>query len=146
MRVHDGFSLAEVLIAVLLMGVMLAVATKPLLSLRRNAHVRGAVDTYVAKHALARATAVRMGRLAQLRADPAGGRLWVEVQGAPVAGSMTYLQDGVRFSTDRTNLCFDARGLATTGGTCQSPAATVVFHHANRSDTVRTTLLGRVIR
>jgi Tfp pilus assembly protein FimT len=136
--------MAEMVVVVFLVGIVLTVSTSAIMSVRRNSLVRGGVDSFVAKYSLARATAVRMGRMSLLRADPVKRRLWIEVNGAPVAGSDTYLE--VNFTTNRTILCFDARGLATTGGTCQSPDATFVFIQGGRSDTLRTTLLGRVLR
>jgi hypothetical protein len=144
-KARQAFSMVELLIVLVLAGFMLTMSTSTLLAVRRNALVRGAIDEAIAKHSLARATAVRMGRLAQLRADPAGGRLWIEVGGAPIPSSGTRLE-GVHFTTNRTILCFDARGLATMGGACQSPDATFVFKHTVRSDTLRMTLLGRIVR
>ena len=145
---QHAFSLIELMIAVLIVAVMLTVGTSSLMALRRNASSRGALDQYVALHANARATAVRMGRTARLRADPAARRIWVDVPGTTFTGTATYFQDGVRFTTDRTILCFDARGLAIKidALTCEPPNATVVFSHANRSDTLRITMLGRVMR
>jgi prepilin-type N-terminal cleavage/methylation domain-containing protein len=152
-----AFSLLEMLVVVVLVGVVLTVSTRTILSVRRNAIVRGAIDTFIGKHSMTRATAVRYGRMAGLVADPAANQLWIEVwnldgnnQWKRIEGSVTYFRE-VRFTTDRTRLCFDARGLAASGGTCgsavlTSPDATVVFRQASRSDTVRTTLLGRVMR
>lgn len=143
-RSRRAFSLIELLLVLGVMSIMLTVVTSSFWALRRNAEVRGGVDRFIARYSLARATAVRMGRTAQLRSDTAGQRIWVEVQGTTIGG-VTHFRD-VHFRTDRLVLCFDARGLATTGGTCESPAATVVFTHGGRADTLRTTLVGRVMR
>jgi prepilin-type N-terminal cleavage/methylation domain-containing protein len=152
-----AFSLLEVLIVVVLIGIVLTFSMTSLLSVRRTSIVRGAIDTFIAKHSLTRATAVRYGRMAGLVVDTAAKQLRIEVwnldgnnQWKSIDGTVTYFRE-VRFSTNRTRLCFDARGLAASGGTCgsaalTSPDATVVFRQASRSDTVRTTLLGRVMR
>jgi prepilin-type N-terminal cleavage/methylation domain-containing protein len=146
MKSRPAYTLAELMVALLIMAVFLGGTTKAVMGLRRNASVRGAVDQFTAVHSLARATAVRMGRTSQLRADPAARRMWVEVQGTAVQGSTTYFEDGVRFSTDRTTLCFDPRGLAIETAGCDPPNATLVFSYSGRSDTLRTTTLGRIIR
>jgi prepilin-type N-terminal cleavage/methylation domain-containing protein len=148
MRSRGAFTLVELLLSLTIMAVMLTMVGSTILAVRRNAEVRGGVDRFIAMHSLARATAVRMGRTAQLRADNAAGRVWVEV-GGKTYGEVRFAE--VKIRALRQNVCFDARGLAikdvvVSGLICESAADTVVFSHSGRSETLRTTLLGRIMR
>jgi prepilin-type N-terminal cleavage/methylation domain-containing protein len=147
---RPGFNLIELLITMLVLGILLTVATTSATALRHRAEVRGTANRYIAKHALARAVAVRLGRASELRVDTAGRRIWIEVpQTATTSdtiGSVEYFDSRLGFRSNRSVLCFDARGLAKSGGSCQFPDATVVFSLNGRADTVRMSVTGRVIR
>jgi hypothetical protein len=49
-------------------------------------------------------------------------------------------------SSNRTLLCFDARGIASTAGSCQTGDAQVIFAEGATADTIVTTALGKVLR
>jgi hypothetical protein len=49
-------------------------------------------------------------------------------------------------TSNRNLLCFDARGLASTAGSCQTGDAQVIFAESDKADTVTTTALGKVLR
>jgi hypothetical protein len=49
-------------------------------------------------------------------------------------------------TSTRTLLCFDARGIASTSGTCEPGDAQVIFAEGVMRDTVATTALGKVLR
>jgi Tfp pilus assembly protein FimT len=113
-----------------------------------------AADQFVVAHSLARSTAVRFARVAQLHVDPPGRRFWVDVDtsanGIGQRATMGYVRDvgatGLTMSSSRTLLCFDARGIASTNGSCQAGDATVIFSDGATADTVVTTALGKVLR
>jgi Tfp pilus assembly protein FimT len=151
-RRERGYTLVELLIIVILVGIIAAVVGPKLAWALRQRAVAGAADEFVLAHSLARSTAMQYGRVAQLHVDTAGARFWVDADtsgtGTPVKiGLMHSLAGGsVTLSSTRTLFCFDARGLATTSGGCPSGDATVVFASSSSSDTVRTTVLGKVLR
>ncbi|MFQ5689516.1 MAG: Tfp pilus assembly protein FimT/FimU [Gemmatimonadota bacterium] len=150
-----GFTLVEVLIAMVLMGIMMAIALPPLRSSQEWRVVHSAADEFAARHSMARAAAVRRGRLAELHIDAGTGRLWVEVDtSAARAGVMDTLgpvldvadQFGVTVTSTRSRFCFDVRGLATQTSGCPPGDATVVFSRGSYADTVRTSVVGKVLR
>ena len=49
-------------------------------------------------------------------------------------------------TSNRALLCFDARGLVSTIGSCESGDAQVIFSYGVMADTVVTTILGKVLR
>jgi prepilin-type N-terminal cleavage/methylation domain-containing protein len=149
-QTRPGYTLVELMIAMAVVGILMSVAATSARALRHQSEVRSSTLRYIAKHARARAVAVRTGRTAELRVDTAGRRFWIEVQRTATerdtVGGVEYFDSRLGFRSNRTVLCFDARGLAKSGGTCQAPDVTVVFSLAGRADTVRTSVIGRVIR
>jgi len=146
-----GFTLIEMLIVLTVMGVMVAVALPSMVTAYRQRATRGAVDRLAMTHSLARATALRFGRVAELHIDAANGRFWVEVDTSgtgirDTVGLMNNLTGQVTMSSNRSLLCFDSRGLTTTRNACESGDALVQFSLAGRTDTFQTTVLGKVLR
>ena len=147
-----GISLTEALIGLVVVGVLLAVALPKLIPVFRQGTVGTTADRVVLAHSLARATAVRYGRVARLNLDPSLGRFWVDVDTSgtglrQLIGSMQYLSTtGLTMTASRTMLCFDARGFATTRGGCAGADATVTIALGTRSTTLTITSLGRVVR
>jgi prepilin-type N-terminal cleavage/methylation domain-containing protein len=149
-----GFTLIE---AVMVMGVISIVAAigAPRISdaLQRRT-TASAADQFVLTHALARSTALRFGRIAQLHVDPVGQTFWVDVDTSAngvgqraIIANIRYATDlGLKMSSTRALLCFDARGIASTSGTCEPGDAQVVFSDGVIADTVATTALGKVLR
>jgi hypothetical protein len=113
-----------------------------------------AADQFVLTHFLARSTALRFGRVAQLHIDTAGKRFWIDIdtsangvgQRAIIANVRDVSGDGVLMTSTRALLCFDARGIAATSGSCESGDALVIFSNGATADTVATTALGKVLR
>ncbi len=146
-----GFTLIEMLIVMTVMGVILAVSLPSFVTGFRQRATRGAVDRFAMSHGLARATAVRFGRVAELHIDAANGRFWVEVDtsGTGVRDTIGVVNDfggQVAMLSNRTLLCFDLRGLTTTRGACEAGDALVQFSLQGRTDTLQTTVLGKVLR
>ena len=60
---------------------------------------------------------------------------------------LRYVSDaGLQMASNRSLLCFDARGIASTAGSCESGDAKVIFSDGVTADTVSTTILGKVLR
>ncbi len=155
---HDarkGFSLAEVVI-VLLVGSVLASITIPQVSdLRVRLSRRGAVDEFVAAHNLARTIAIRSGRTSELRIEPESGTFWVQVDSSLAGtGAMDTIGTVVRLSDLRVSLnssglvlCFDGRGIASSFGDCDATQnAVITFTSGAKADTLRRTALGVIPR
>lgn len=147
-----GFSLIELALVVVVMGVVALVATPSVLSGKRSAAQRAVVNEFMAGHALARATAVRYGRVAEFHVDPAGKRYWIAVDTSAVGGVLDTIgpvrvieHPSMTMSSNRMLLCFDARGLATTAGDCEEGNATVTFAFPDYTKTLEMTLLGKVL-
>ena len=148
---NKGFTLIEMLIVLTVMGVILAVAMPSMATAFRQRATLGAVDRLAMAHGLARATAIRSGRVAELHIDAANTRFWVEVDTSgtgirDTVGLMTDLAGQVTMTSTRSLLCFDSRGLTTTRGACEAGDALVSFSLEGRTDTLRTTVLGKVLR
>ncbi|HJQ10568.1 MAG TPA: GspH/FimT family pseudopilin [Gemmatimonadaceae bacterium] len=149
-----GFTLLEVIIVLALLAVVAAMGTPRLSAALRRRTTQMAADQFATAHSLARATAVRYGRVAQLHIDAPTKRFWVDVDtsanGIGQRATIWYTRDltstGVVMQSNRSLLCFDARGLPLVLGACESGDATVSFTLLDRADTVRTAALGKILR
>ena len=148
-----GITLVEMLIVLIVFGTLLGVALPRLFQAFQGAKGRSAVNQFVSAHRLARATAIRYGRVAELHIDAASARFWIEVDTSQ-AGGVTDTIRTIRdvgdspfvMTSDRSLVCFDGRGLATTAGGCEAGDVTVTFSLAGRTDTVSVSSLGKVLR
>lgn len=149
-----GFTLLEVIIVLALLAVVAAMGAPKLSAELRRRSTQTAVDQFATAHSLARATAIRYGRVAQLHIDAANTKFWVDVdtsangvgQRATIWYSRSLAQPNLVMSSNRGLLCFDARGLPLVGGTCESGDATVIFTALDRADTLKTAALGKILR
>lgn len=140
---RPGFTLIELMIAVVLMGIIAAIAAPRLASIRDKASVRAATQQVGAYVATARAAAIRRGMRANFktRADT----MWIEIQqpGAPeiiaprIPLSATF---NVTMTSTTDSIVFDARGFAINlDGT-----KTFVVSRSSVRDSICVTRLGMV--
>ena len=151
-----GFTLIELLIVITIIGAMTAIALPKMVNMFQGRAVPNAVDQFVATHTFAKATAIRLGRLAELHIDAANNRYWVEIDTSGTGnrmkpGGYRYVTDNVGLTSNRSLVCFDQRGLPSTrtttaGLSCQAADLTAIFSLGTRVDTVKTTALGKVLR
>lgn len=148
-----GMTIIELVVVLLITAAMAAVAGPSISASFRRTATRVAADEFVTTHALARSVAARYGRIAELHINPSTHRVWVEVDTSAgggvkdTVGVVKYLADGtVTIVSDRTILCFDARGLPSTRGSCEPADATLTFSRDGTADTVTITALGEVRR
>ena len=145
---RSGFSLIE-LIVVLAVATVLLGSSVSAVSARLSNNEATAADDFRTAHALTRATAVGRGQVAELHIDADASRFWVEVRDG--GGSMTVVREfsvseAVHFTSDRSVICFDARGLALTGSECQPGNLEATFSLGSApGETVRTTLMGAIM-
>jgi type II secretory pathway pseudopilin PulG len=148
----EGLTLLEMLIVLGTAGALFAVTVPSLASSHRDWSVRAASAQFASAHALARATAIRFAGTAELHVDVTGNQFWVEVDTSSTGGVRdtiglmhSFEGTGVTLSANRSLLCFDARGMTTSQGACDDADAVIVFAAPGRQDTIRTTLLGKLI-
>ena len=146
---HAGFTLLEMVTAAVIVGIVMAFSLPKLASYYRQTTVRSARDQFVAKHALARATAIRFGRVAEFHIDAANDRFWVTVDTSAAAtgvidtiGQMAdYSDSPVAITANRSILCFDYRGLATTyPASCDKPDVKAYFETSGYNEKVTVTI------
>ena len=149
-----GFTMIESLMVVSIIGLVAAIGGPKVSSALQRRTTASAADQFVVAHSLTRSTALRYGRVAQLHVDVTGQRFWVDVdtsangigQRATIA-NIRYVSDaGLHMASNRALLCFDARGIASTAGSCESGDAKVIFSDGVVADTVATTMLGKALR
>jgi len=149
-----GFTLVEVIITLGLLAIIAAMGAPRLSAALRRRTTQTAADQFATAHSLARGTAVRYGRVAQLHIDASTTRFWVDVDtsanGVGQRATIWYVrnlaQPGLVMNSNRGLLCFDARGLPLVLGACESGDATVIFTATEKADTVTTAALGKILR
>jgi prepilin-type N-terminal cleavage/methylation domain-containing protein len=149
---NGGFSLMEILMVLSIMAILGAIGSPKIVSGRQAAQRRAATNQFVSAHRLTRATALRYGRRTEFHVDATGLRFWIVVDTGQTAGTPDTVRmvslDGTQLTmaTNRTILCFDARGLPTTAGACEAADALVTFAEPSKIDTVQFTALGQELR
>ena len=156
-----GFTTLELMTVVVVFGILAATSGPKFYAGYAAATTQTAADRLVRAAELARASAVRFGRDAQLRVDTTTKRFWVQVDTTlnltgvmdTIGPVQTFSSSRVRLSLALTGtpapsavLCFDTGGLRSTRSPCDSGAAAVAFELASHVDTVQFTSLGKVLR
>ena len=147
---HKGFTLTELLMAIVLAVLAMTIMAPPISRGHERATVRAIVAEFIAVHARARSTAVRYGRVVELKIQANKDRFWIEADTTlegeeAVRLAMREFRRG-DLGSDRKLLCFDGRGLPTTRGKCEAADATLTFTLGSRSDTLKITALGVIRR
>ena len=151
---RKGFTMVEAILVVAVLAIVAAMGAPKLSAALQRRTTASAADQFVLTHSLTRSTALRFGRVAQLHVDAAAQRFWVDVdtsangigQRATIANVRYVSDNGLHMTSSRALLCFDARGIASTLGSCESGDAKVIFSDGAMADTVTTTILGKVLR
>jgi prepilin-type N-terminal cleavage/methylation domain-containing protein len=149
-----GFTMMETLVVLTVMAIVAAIAGPKLSAALLRRTSSSAADQFVVVHSLSRSTALRFGRVAQLHIDAPTRRFWVDVdtsangigQRATIANVRDVSGSGLSMTSTRTIVCFDARGMASTSGSCEAGDMQVIFSDGATADTVRTTIIGKVLR
>jgi prepilin-type N-terminal cleavage/methylation domain-containing protein len=151
---RQGFTMIEVLMVLSVMGIVAAIGGPKVTAALQRRTTASIADQLVQAHSLTKSTALRYGRVAQLHIDAPGKRFWIDVdtsangvgQRATIASVRDVSGNGLLMTSNRALLCFDARGIASTNGTCEPGDAQVIFADGVMRDTVTTTALGKVLR
>ncbi len=148
-----GFTLVEILLVIIILGVASAIAVPPLGRMRVSASVQNARSSVISVVSLGRATAMNYGRPATVHLDSNADRVWVEVD-TTLAGDgsavdtlgLLHLNDGLRVDlrSNRSAVCFDSQGIGTTNDECPVAGAQIILSLSDKADTVTVTTLGRI--
>lgn len=149
-----GLTVIELLMVVSVFGIVSAIGGPKVTAAMQRRTTASVADQFVLTHSLTKSTALRYGRVAQLHIDAPSKRFWIDVdtsanglgQRATIADVRDLSGSGVQITSTRTLLCFDARGIASTLGSCEPGDVQVVFADGVMRDTVTTTALGKVLR
>lgn len=143
---RGGFSLIELLVVLLLMGLVLTLAAPKFTATIRYFTARSATSQVVADLALARTTAVREGRSTSLRILSAS-RYQVVVDANGTVADRTVKSvtidgaaRGVSLGTVGTRITFDSRGMR------KDATESITVTQPQRVDVINVTIVGRVYR
>jgi prepilin-type N-terminal cleavage/methylation domain-containing protein len=145
-RTSSGFTLAELIIVILMVGVLTAMLAPRVGEAITKQGVRSARSAIVSMHSTARAAAIQRSRRTTLLVS--GTTLVVRAR-HPVTGVLDTIgnpQDmrsryGVGVVTTRDSLVFDPRGVGIESGT-----TTIVVSRGAYADTLQISPAGRVLR
>ena len=153
-RNRAGFTILDIILVISFVSLMAGITFPRIANIQTRFAVRGYVNTFMSVHSLARATAVRQGRVAELHIDATNDLFWVEVDTTldgsgvmdTVGAIVNAAEMGVDLSSTQTLLCFDGRGLASTAAGCATAGATIAFTLGDQADSITTTALGKIRR
>jgi prepilin-type N-terminal cleavage/methylation domain-containing protein len=147
MRAPRGFTLIEVVIALLIGSILTSIALSSYGNAQGRFAVRGARNTFTSLHARARATAIERGTTVRLLVD-VGGDSVVITRGTTVVEKIRFDEEfrvDLQSTSGNLLLCMNARGYADTGCTNFSAAVTVTFRQNADTASVRILPLGQLI-
>ena len=144
-RRRGGFTLAEMLIVLVIIGIALAMAVPRMQGVLHGSALRGALNQMASDLTLSRLRAVRSATRVSLTINAAGTGYMVVVDPTGTIDtlkSVSFANDakGLTFSPANTSITFDSRGLLVTGTT------TVTATRQGRSDSLMVTGVGRIYR
>jgi prepilin-type N-terminal cleavage/methylation domain-containing protein len=143
---REGYTLIELLLVLVLVGLVLAIAAPKFTSTIRYFTARSATSQVVADLALARTTAVRAGRSASFRVLSASTySIVVDASGATADRTVKSVtldgtRRGVALGVVGTRITFDSRGMR------RNATESLVVTRTGGADTVNVTIVGRVYR
>jgi type IV fimbrial biogenesis protein FimT len=143
-----GFTLVEMLVVLVLMGIMAAMAGPRLVNWARVVGQRGALNELVADLSLARTQAVRKGQTVSLRVasntaysvtvDDAAGNVVTTLKQV----NLTRTYKGARLTRTAGRVSFDSRGMYRTSSTF----ADLGIRQGTTTKIVRISVVGRIYR
>lgn len=146
MRSRMGFTMAEVAIVIVLIGLLAAFAYPRLAPARESAALNAAKRHLITQLGAARATAVQRGRAVALHTD--GTDIWlttavggVETEIGPRA--KVYDQFETKIEASHDPVVFDSRGFSTS---LPLAGGKFLLHRAERTDSVCVSRFGTIVQ
>ena len=146
-RSRHGFSLIELVIALVIGGILTGIALSSYGNARGRFAVRGARTAFVTMHARARAQAIERGETVRVVVASSGDSVYLR------AGTTTL--ETIRFGGELgvnlrgtgigTTLCMNSRGYGDTGCNTFTTSATVLFVQGTDSVSVTILPLGQLV-
>ncbi|GJG87237.1 hypothetical protein tb265_24180 [Gemmatimonadetes bacterium T265] len=136
---RPGFTLPELIVALVILGVALGLGLRGVSHLRNGTAVRGATAEVRSAFAAARAAAVRRGERVAVRVDTVAGTIAVHLRTDTVLRRSLAGVYGVRLSATRDSAAYGATGVGYGGSNLR-----VVVRRGAATDTVVVSRLGRV--
>ena len=149
-RTNRGFSLIEMLMVVVIIGIMLRFGLPYFRSANTKADVRGAMDLVAAMHGRTKQAAVQRGRVSQLIMDRTNNTMVIVANkvtgtGVDTVGKVENLASrfGVTFTTSptRDTLMFTPRGVGVEAGDTK-----IIISKGGFLDTLNISSAGRLMR
>lgn len=147
-RLDLGFSLIEMVIVIVVIGVLLTVSMPYFRSASLKSDLRAGIDAIASLHATAKATAIQRGRTARLVLASSTSSAYVVANDASGSGVDTVgvvenldSRFGVSFTTSRDTLSFTPRGIGT-----ELSGTTIIVTKSSLSDTITISAAGRLSR
>lgn len=147
-RLDLGFSLIEMVIVIVVIGVLLTVSMPYFRSASLKSDLRAGIDAIASLHATAKATAIQRGRMARLVLASSTSSAYVVANDASGSGVDTVgvvenldSRFGVSFTTSRDTLSFTPRGIGT-----ELSGTTIIVTKSSLSDTITISAAGRLSR
>lgn len=146
MRVPRGFTLIEVVIALLVGSILTSIAMTGYGNAKGRFAVRGARNTFVSVHARARAAAIEGGATTRLHVFPTGDSVTV-VRGGVTLESVNFKNVfGVDVqASGNLTLCMSSRGFADTACNSFSSPATLNFRFGADGAAIEILPMGQLV-
>ena len=141
-----GFTIIELIIAVLVGGILVTITMVSFGAVQSRTAVRQSRNAFAALHARARAHAIEFGTTTTFEVDLGGDSAWI-TRNDTILERVEFREGfgvDLRSSATRYKLCMSPRGYADTGCTTFTGAATVTFSQGADSMTATMLPLGQL--
>lgn len=155
-RKANGFTLVELLIALIIFGILLGFAIPAFNRMTRSRNVQNARDALVWMAARTRARAIERGQIHLLEIDPVNDRAWIvrHNTGTPLASdTLETIDFSAQHKTTletaantKVTLCYGPRGYAITCTGSPAGDVDVEFKHFDQTARARVKVLGQIQR